>query len=145
MMIACRRLGSVMSTPTLLEILHALLAGADPALEDEDGGLAIHFAAARCDTQVVQLLLSKAPSTLNHATHFGWTPLAAAADGGRESTMCLLLSAGASDSLVRATKGVTAFHGAVRSGKIRSVRFLLENGLDAVGGFQLSAERWAFR
>ncbi|CAM9269514.1 unnamed protein product, partial [Ectocarpus sp. 12 AP-2014] len=49
-------------TSTQLAILHSLLeAGAEPALENEGGGLAIHFAAAQCDTQVVELLLSKAP------------------------------------------------------------------------------------
>lgn len=79
------------------------------------------------------MLFSKAPSTLNHATLHGWTPLAAAAEGGNESTMSLLLSAGA-------TKGMSALLRAVLSGMGTSVRFLLKNGSDAVGGLPGIAE-----
>ncbi|CBN77522.1 ankyrin repeat-containing protein 10_01 [Ectocarpus siliculosus] len=132
MMVACE---SSSGTSTKLEMLHSLLrAGAAPALEIELGALAIHFAAARCETQVVELLLSKAPSTLNNADNHGYSPLGAAALQGRESTLSLLLSAGASDRIVWATKGVSALHEAIGIGKGNSVRFLLENGLEAVGG-----------
>ncbi|CBN77519.1 Ankyrin [Ectocarpus siliculosus] len=131
--------GSV--TSTKLTMMRSLLkAGADLAVENELGGLAIHIAAGRCDAQVVALLLSMAPSTLNNATHNGLTPLAAAAEKGNESTMSLLFSEGASDSLPWATTGITALHKAVIVGMGTSVRFLLENGLDAVGGLPGIAE-----
>ncbi|CAM9507248.1 unnamed protein product, partial [Ectocarpus fasciculatus] len=59
MMVVC---GAGSGTSTKLTMLHSLLkAGADPALEDEGGDLALHCAAAFCETQVVELLLSKAP------------------------------------------------------------------------------------
>lgn len=114
-------------TSTVSTILRSLLeAGAEPTLEDERGGLAIHFAAARCDTQVVEVLLSKAPSTLNHKDHGGKTPLAVAAQECRDSTMSLLLSVGASDWWA-------ALGFAMQLGKESSVRFLLKNGLEADG------------
>ncbi|CAM9472028.1 unnamed protein product [Ectocarpus fasciculatus] len=136
MMVACRAgVCCGPSAPTQREMLDALLkAGADPALEDEDGRLAIHIAAFHCETKVVEMLLSKAPSTRSHATHDGSTPLAAAAEGGNESTMALLLSWGASDLWAWAEKGVNSLNVAAQRGMAGSVRFLLKNGLGAVGG-----------
>ncbi|CAM9374033.1 unnamed protein product [Ectocarpus sp. 4 AP-2014] len=65
-----------------LTMMHSLLkAGADLAVENGLGGLAIHFAAGRCDAQVAALLLSKAPSTLNNATHNGLTPCSSCEKG----------------------------------------------------------------
>ncbi|CAM9992531.1 unnamed protein product, partial [Ectocarpus sp. 12 AP-2014] len=54
--------------------------------------------------------------------------------------MSLLLSEGASVSFLWATTGITALHRAVIVGKGTSVRFLLDNGLDAVGGLPGIAE-----
>lgn len=123
------------STPTPVEMLDSLLkAGADPTLENETGLIAIHFAASQCDAQVVELLLSKVPSTLNHATHDGWTPLSAAAEGVNESAMSHLISAGASDLWAWAAKGLNSHNATAHQGKGDSARFLLENGLEAVGG-----------
>ncbi|CAM9269589.1 unnamed protein product [Ectocarpus sp. 12 AP-2014] len=136
MMLACQGVHCCrLSTPKQVEMLNSLLkAGADVELEDGTGLLAIHFAASHCETQVVELLLSKAPSTLNHATHNGFTPLAAAAEWCRESTMSLLLSVGASDLSTWAEKGMNSLNAAAKLGKGGSVRFLLQNGLEAVGG-----------
>ncbi|CAB1104200.1 unnamed protein product [Ectocarpus sp. CCAP 1310/34] len=58
---------------------------------------------------------------------------------GRESTLSLLQSAGASDSIKWATKGVCAVHEAIGVGNGNSVQFLLEIGLEAVGGLPVIA------
>ncbi|CAM9696986.1 unnamed protein product [Ectocarpus sp. 12 AP-2014] len=80
MMVTC---GTDCVTSMKLTMMHSLLkAGADLAVENELGVSAIHFAAGRCEAQVVALLLSKAPSTLNSASHNGLTPLAVAAEKG---------------------------------------------------------------
>lgn len=77
-----------------------LEAGADCTSCDDGGVLALHSAAFAGDARMVDLLLSKAPSTLNHACHMSLTPLYVAAQFGHAHVVKQLLSAGATNQEV---------------------------------------------
>lgn len=72
-------------------------AGADPGLADSGGEIPLHFAAKYSNLDIIDRLLSKAPSTINCASIDGVTPMSMAALKGQEKAVSHLLSLGASD------------------------------------------------
>ncbi|CAN0226046.1 unnamed protein product, partial [Hapterophycus canaliculatus] len=74
-----------------------LQAGADCTARDTDGVTALHSAASGGDPRVIDLLLSKAPSTLNQTSYDGMTPLYVAAQFGHTHVLEHLLSAGSNN------------------------------------------------
>ncbi|CAN0021673.1 unnamed protein product, partial [Ectocarpus fasciculatus] len=112
-----------------------LEAGADPALADFQGKTALGFAAARDQTNLIDILLQKAPTTLNRATPDGLTPLYAAAMSGKDKAVSHLLSAGARQPPASAEKDMCPLVAAVRENHLEVVRVLLtDQGMEAIGG-----------
>lgn len=109
-------------------------AGADPALESDDGMVALRFAALRDATDVIELLVRRTRTTLNQATGYGGTPLCCAASSGYEGAVSCLLSLGASDRSLWSEKDASALIGAVQEGREGVVSILLDNDIEAVGG-----------
>ncbi|CAM9901261.1 unnamed protein product, partial [Laminaria digitata] len=72
-----------------------LEAGADPTLAQTDGYGPLHAVAVKGKIDVVDLLLSRAPSTLNRCSRDGASPLFVACTVGRERMVSKLLSRGA--------------------------------------------------
>ncbi|CAM9953140.1 unnamed protein product [Scytosiphon promiscuus] len=111
-----------------------LEAGADCTSRADDGVLALHSAASSGDSRVIDLLLSRAPSTLNHASIEGLTPLYVAAQFGHARVVEQLLSAGASNKAVRDPQ-VCPLRVATDQGHDDVVRVLLTpGGMEAIGG-----------
>lgn len=111
-----------------------LEAGADCTSRGDDGVLALHIAAGAGDTRVVDLLLSKAPSTLNHASNEGLTPLFVASQFGHARVVKQLLSAGASNKAVWGHQACP-LRVAVDQGHDEVVGLLLTpRGMEAIGG-----------
>ncbi|CAM9527807.1 unnamed protein product [Scytosiphon promiscuus] len=108
--------------------------GADPMIEDRAGGLALHHAAGRGSVEVVELLVAAVPSSLNRSTSTGATALfLAATTPGLEKTVSRLLSLGATNRAILGN-GSCPLTGAVHYGLRETVRVLLKEGWDAVGG-----------
>ncbi|CAM9459496.1 unnamed protein product, partial [Ectocarpus fasciculatus] len=88
------RLGDARSSSTITRAhvgRELLGAGADATLADITGRIALHYAADIDDTDVIELLVSAAPETLNRVDWAGETPLFAAAQAGNvNSIRCLL-------------------------------------------------------
>lgn len=131
LVVACR----TREMPLRLEIARELLgAGADPTLESDYKSVPLHL----------DLLLSKAPATLNHVAKDGMTPLCAASMCGQDRATSRLLSAGASNAAlfeVEIEGGSGEWHpcplevavcNAHRN--VVSALLLYERGLEAVGG-----------
>lgn len=108
-----------------------LEAGADPLPADVLGYLAIHFAAAKGHTDVLDTLARMAPSTLNRPSSKGFTPLCCAAIFGRESMVLHLLRLGANQPSVDDTEMACPFAGVVELGHVGVQRILLENAENA--------------
>ena len=126
-----------------IEALHALLnAGADPTVRDQNGQAATHYAAGVGDISSIELLLAKAPSTINEIDNTGCTPLGMAASSGQASTVSFLLSAGAREPTVCSSDTIRkgALLLAVKGNRQTVVRVMLEQGLEAVGGLALVPE-----
>lgn len=88
--------GRLSDTPGCVAMVHELLeAGADPSMA-ANGTLPLHLAAQDGSTGLIDLLLTKAPATLNHGCEKGGgsTPLGRGVAGGHESAILHLLSAG---------------------------------------------------
>ena len=112
-----------------------LEAGADPTLADFQGKTALGFAAARSQTDLIDILLQKAPATLNRATPDGLTPLYAAAMSGKDRAVSHLLAAGARQPPASAEKDMCPLVAAVRENHRKVVEVLLsEEGMVAIGG-----------
>lgn len=108
-------------------------AGADPALQNCEGQIALQHAAGRGFAGVVNILLSAAPGTLNHTDKRGNTALMHAAANGQGRTLSSLLTAGANDEAAW-KKGNSALLTAISVGQSDMVKLLLDEGLVAVGG-----------
>lgn len=120
-------------TPSLAIAKELLGAGADPSQTTKSGRIALHAAARQGDTSLAGLLLSEAPSTVNHADLTGQTPLYSASCAGNERMVEYLLAAGATqpDSY---DLTVCPLNVSVQNGHDAVVRKLLDIGLDAIGG-----------
>lgn len=116
-------------------LVQALLeGGADPESGNEWGMTALHFAARGGDTDVMAILLRRAPCTLNMADNMDYTALSHAAKFGPCYAVSYLLSAGASDEALLAHTGNSALLRSIEEGQEDKVRLLLDEGMDAVGG-----------
>eukprot|EP00752_Nemacystus_decipiens_P014973 g13331.t2 len=113
---------------------HLVGSGADPVLQDCDGKIALHHAAGRGFTDVVNMLLSVAHDMLNHIDTDGNTALMHAAANGQGLTLSSLLAAGANDEAAWKKNGKSALLTALSVGRVGMVKLLLDKGFDAVGG-----------
>ena len=113
-----------------------LLTGVDPTLAEENGYTALHVAAANGHTDLVDILYSQAPATLNVYSARGQTPLYVASLLGRESMVSKLLSLNAKQIRPPEHRRCTCpLVVAVVLGFAGVVRVLIsERGLSAVGG-----------
>ena len=116
-------------------ITRALLeAGADPLLTDWREATPFHVAAGRGNIEVVDILLEKAPQTLNQTTVIGATALyLAATEPGLDDMVSHLLSRGATNEAVLGTEWCP-LTGAVHYALESMVRVLLKEGWKAIGG-----------
>jgi ankyrin repeat protein len=105
-----------------------LLKGTDVNVALSDGMTALHYAAARNDAQMAEMLLyaganPKAKTRLND-----YTPLHVAAESGSAAVVKILLNAGAEVNAKTSVSGVTPLHLAAGAGNVDSVNALLEKG-----------------
>lgn len=107
LMAACRTTLAV-GTAEARELLEK---GADPALIDEEGWTALHWAAHRGHHDVIDMLLSKAPTTLYQTAHDYATPLFFAVNGGHKNAVSRLLSAGVKNQAIRSDAPAAAGEG----------------------------------
>lgn len=119
-----------------VDLVRLLLeAGADAALTDNKGLLPLHQVAYYGHIDVVDMLYSKAPTTLNHCTRNGETPLWIACARGHESMVSKLLSLGAMEAVPRDGRRSCPLVVSVAKGFVGVVRVLIsEAGIKAVGG-----------
>lgn len=98
-----------------------------------EGGAALQMACVRTHSEIVRLLIEKGADVNAIGGPFG-NPLVAAASGGQESIILLLLGLGL-DVNVYGDHG-SALHEASTKGKLPVVKLLLENGADVkvIGG-----------
>lgn len=90
-----------------------LSGGADPLLANHKGLTPMHHAAARCNTDMVDLIFAAAPAALNLGSHrHGQTPLGLVVETGvvpslrdRERIVRHLLSLGANEKSVPRKEG----------------------------------------
>ncbi|CAM9515566.1 unnamed protein product [Ectocarpus fasciculatus] len=118
----------------LRAVRELLDAGADPRVAEPDGCIALHVAANFNEPDLLELLLSRAPSTVNVPEEEGVTALCYAASEGMEVAVSCLLSAGAYDDPFLFGKGIGSLIMAVEEGHEKVVRVLLDRGVQAVGG-----------
>lgn len=132
LMQACRSLDTKERIAMVRELLTA---GADPALQSDDGMVALHFAALRDGADVIELLVRRQRATLDQSTGYAGTPLCCAASAGFEKAVSCLMSLGASDRALWSEKGASALIGAVQEGREGVVSILLgADSIDTVGG-----------
>lgn len=111
-----------------------LEAGADPTRTSKpDGGVALWAAAFAGSTDLVGMLLSRAPGTLNHTNREGSTPLYSASVGGNVDVVAFLLAAGAQQPTTYEST-VCPLNASVQEGRVEVVRMLLGSGLEVIGG-----------
>ena len=128
LMVACDK------GPPNIEVVKELLeAGADPARISKRGATALWCAAFRGSTDIVGMLLSRAPETLNHTTFDGWTALYSAAIDGNTDVVVFLLAAGAKQPTTY-DRFRCPLNASVQEGRVEVVRVLLGRGLEAIGG-----------
>ncbi|CAM9469500.1 unnamed protein product, partial [Laminaria digitata] len=129
LMAACATLHNYAALVRLL-----LEAGADPALAEEDGFIALHVAAQKGRVDLIDMLYAGAPATLNTYSSDGETPLFAACTEGREGTVSRLLSLGARQRVPPDDRNMCPLLVAAILGFSGVVRILVDDGLRAVGG-----------
>ncbi|CAN0041563.1 unnamed protein product, partial [Laminaria digitata] len=119
-----------------VEVVRLLLdAGADPTLAGKDGRNPLHLAARSDHMDLVDMLHSKAPATLNRCDAEDLTPLYMACHRGHESMVSKLLSLGAMHRMSRDDSLACPLAIAVAKGFVGVVRALItERGMRAVGG-----------
>lgn len=98
LLLTCRSPEKRLRAAAVRELLQG---GADPTLQNDVGNLPLHYAVLEGDTEVIHLLLEKAPLTLNHATKDGVTALCVAAEYGEEGALACFLAAGATNNASR--------------------------------------------
>ena len=93
----CTPLMATCESPDVsMEVVRLLLeAGADPNVAQEKGYTPMHRVAYHGHTDLVDMLYSRAPSTLNGCASNGMTPLYMACFGGHQGMVSTLLSLGA--------------------------------------------------
>lgn len=109
-----------------------LRAGADPTRVNDEGYIALTYAAAEGSADVVDMLLAKAPKTVSHVTFAGSTNLYGAVCHGNEAAVVCLLAAGAVQPRLYRPSYCPLVH-AVTGSNERLVRILLQRE-GAVGG-----------
>lgn len=124
---------------TRLAMARVLLeAGANAAIATYSGMVTMHMAASTGAIDVMDLLFSRAPTTLNKITKGNMTPLTTAAQHGQEAAVAKLLTLGATDEML-VLRGASALSVAVQQNQVGVVRILLgsEKAKKAVGGISL--------
>lgn len=111
-------------------------AGADVTLADNACRIALHYAAvASDDMDLIDLLVSPAPETLNRVDCEGKTPLCAAAQVGNTNSVRCLLSAGATQPTPTHEQiKCSLMMAAVEIGHGGVVHVLLDEGMEALDG-----------
>ena len=109
-----------------VEVVRLLLeAGADPALAEHRGFTPLHLVAANGHSlDLIDMLYSRAPATLNSCTSSGATPLLSACCGGYESMAFKLLSLGATQVAPDDVR-VSPLVAAAQNGFVGVVRILI--------------------
>ena len=128
---------SCMSECITIEVVRLLLeAGADPALADSNGIIPLHMVVSQSgSTALVDMLCSRAPSSVNHRAFNDKTPLYLACRVGHEGAVSKLLSQGAKQLALCTNIDVCPLAIAVENGHLGVVRVLMnEGGIPAVGG-----------
>ncbi|CAM9133866.1 unnamed protein product [Laminaria digitata] len=117
------------------EIVQLLLeAGADPALAEERGCIPLHLVAQSGHMELVDMLYSWAPTTLNRCLHTGHTPLALACYYGHERVASRLLSLGAMQLRPPDERNPSLLEMTVTQEFVNVVRVLINEGIRAIGG-----------
>ncbi|CAN0262068.1 unnamed protein product, partial [Laminaria digitata] len=132
--IGCTPLMAACSCPQARAEVARLLveAGADPTRASNDGFTPMHSVAQHGHTDLVDLLHSSSPATLNLHSTSGETPLFMACYYGQEEVLSRLLSLGAVPPVERKMCPLTM---AVRQGFVGVVRILItQQGMQAIGG-----------
>ncbi|XP_061423928.1 LOW QUALITY PROTEIN: uncharacterized protein LOC133352347 [Lethenteron reissneri] len=101
--------------------------GSDPLGVTASGALAVHYAAARGDLPTLQLLLAKAPQTLNSRTGAGATPLYLACQEGHLDCLQYLATECGAETSARASDGMTAMHAAAQMGHATVIVWLVSS------------------
>ncbi len=114
-----------------LEAVRGLLAsGEDANAAHGDGMSALHWAAERGDTALVEVLVESG-AKVDAATRIGnYTPLHVAASAGQADVVRQLLLAGSSATSALTTSGATPLHLAADAGNVASIEALLEHGAE---------------
>ncbi|XP_078467390.1 LOW QUALITY PROTEIN: espin [Lampetra planeri] len=99
----------------------------DPLGVTASGALAVHYAAARGDLPTLQLLLAKAPQTLNSRTGAGATPLYLACQEGHLDCLQYLATECGAETSARASDGMTAMHAAAQMGHATVIVWLVSS------------------
>ncbi|MGH7467310.1 MAG: ankyrin repeat domain-containing protein [Longimicrobiales bacterium] len=112
-------------------LVRSLLAkGADVNAPQGDGMTALHWASARGDVELADLLV-RAGAKLEAVTRNGaYTPLHLASKAGYAPVVRRLLKAGSNIKAITTTGGVSALHLAAGAGSADAVTALLERGSD---------------
>ncbi|CAM9985561.1 unnamed protein product, partial [Laminaria digitata] len=119
-----------------VEVVPLLLeAGADPTVANKDGFIPLHFVAKKGHMDLMDMLYSRAPATLNRCTSNGMSPLVLACGDGRESMVSKLLSLGAMQPMRLDDIRVSPLDCAVFRGFVGVVRVLINaGGVRGLGG-----------
>ena len=119
-----------------VEVVRLLLkAGADPAFAQKNGIIPLHSVAALGRMDLIDMLCSAAPATLNHCAANAETPLSMACMGGHERMVSMLLSLGAVQQPLLDDSSMCPLAAAVCKGFVGVARILIiEGGIRVIGG-----------
>ena len=114
-----------------LDAVRALLAeGEDANAAHGDGMSALHWAAERGDTELIDTLL-QGGAKLDAVTRIGsYTPLHVASAAGQAEVVKLLLAAGSDASSATSTSGATPLHLAAGAGNVEAIAALVDHGAE---------------